>query len=102
LLSPGQARGAAGCSRPLSGGLSLSFLIIAHSGEHVIEMQNMFTGMDVTMTPQQMLILRRSFYSPPPSAPILWRRAVLLARARRRRGRGATNRWETFFSAFSR
>jgi len=29
------------------GGLSLSFLIIAHSGEHVIEMQNLFTGMDV-------------------------------------------------------
>src|SRR3954470_3925420 len=29
------------------GGLSLSFLIIANSGEHVMEMQNLFTGIDV-------------------------------------------------------
>src|SRR5579862_9064199 len=31
-------------------GLSLSFLIIANSGQHVIELQNLFTGIDVAVS----------------------------------------------------
>ncbi|HEV8607917.1 MAG TPA: metal ABC transporter permease [Tepidisphaeraceae bacterium] len=81
------------------GGLSLSFLIIAHSGEHVIEMQNLFTGMDVTMTPRQMLIASPVLLATGALCAILWRRWLLLAQApaiAEAAGRH-TNRWETLF-----
>ena len=81
------------------GGLSLSFLIIAHSGEHVIEMQNMFTGMDVTMTPRQMAISSPILLAAGSLCALLWRRWLLFAQApavAEAAGR-RTNRWETLF-----
>ncbi|HEV8378508.1 MAG TPA: metal ABC transporter permease [Tepidisphaeraceae bacterium] len=81
------------------GGLSLSFLVIAHSGEHVIEMQNMFTGMDVTMTPQQMAINSPILLAAGALCAVLWRRWLLIAQApaiAEAAGR-RTNRWETLF-----
>ncbi len=38
------------------GGLSLSFLIIAHAGAHVAELQSMFTGIDVAVYPSDALL----------------------------------------------
>jgi zinc/manganese transport system permease protein len=81
------------------GGLSLSFLIIAHSGEHVVEMQNLFTGMDVTMTPREMLITSPILLLTGALCALLWRRWLLLAQApavAEAAGR-RTNRWETLF-----
>jgi zinc transport system permease protein len=81
------------------GGLSLSFLVIAHSGEHVIEMQNLFTGMDVTMTPQQMAINSPILVAAGALCAVLWRRWLLIAQApaiAEAAGR-RTNRWETLF-----
>jgi zinc/manganese transport system permease protein len=81
------------------GGLSLSFLIIAHSGEHVMEMQNLFTGMDVTMTPQQMMITSPILLATGVLCALLWRRWLLFAQApavAEAAGRH-TNRWETLF-----
>ena len=81
------------------GGLSLSFLIIAHSGQHVSEMQNLFTGMDVTMTPEQMMIISPILLATAALCAVLWRRWLLIAQApavAEAAGR-RTNRWETLF-----
>ncbi len=101
LLAWSKRRGAGNWLLPALyiGGLSLSFLIIAHSGEHVIEMQNMFTGMDVTMTPQQMVITSPILLAAGALCALLWRRWLLLAQApavAEAAGRH-TNRWETLF-----
>jgi zinc/manganese transport system permease protein len=101
LLAWSKRRGAGNWLLPALyiGGLSLSFLIIAHSGEHVIEMQNMFTGMDVTMTPRQMMITSPLLLATAALCAILWRRWLLLAQApavAEAAGRH-TNRWETLF-----
>jgi zinc/manganese transport system permease protein len=81
------------------GGLSLSFLVIAHSGQHVIEMQNLFTGMDVTMTPLEMAITSPILLATGSLCAVPWRRWLLLAQApavAEAAGR-RTNRWETLF-----
>jgi zinc transport system permease protein len=81
------------------GGLSLSFLVIAHSGEHVTEMQNLFTGMDVTMTPQEMAIASPILLAAGLLCALLWRRWLLIAQApavAQAAGR-RTNRWEMLF-----
>lgn len=81
------------------GGLSLSFLIIAHSGQHVTEMQNLFTGMDITMTPKEMAITAPILLATGTLCALLWRRWLLLAQApaiAEAAGRRA-NRWETLF-----
>ncbi len=101
LLAWSKRRGAGNWLLPALyiGGLSLSFLIIAHSGEHVIEMQNMFTGMDVTMTPQQMSVTSPILLAAGALCAFLWRRWLLIAQApavAEAAGRH-TNRWETLF-----
>lgn len=63
------------------GGLSLSFLVIANSGQHVAELQALFTGIDVAVAwPQAyravpVLLLSGVVCS------LLWRRWLLLAQA---------------------
>ena len=62
-------------------------------------MQNMFTGMDVTMTPQQMAISSPILLAAGSLCALLWRRWLLFAQApavAEAAGR-RTNRWETLF-----
>ena len=63
------------------GGLSLSFLLIANSGQHVTDMQNLFTGMDVAVTPEQAFLAVPLLLAAGLSLAMLWRRWLLLAQS---------------------
>lgn len=62
-------------------GLSLSFLIIAHAGAHVEEMQNLFTGIDVAVTWYQALIVTPILLLAAILVCVNWRRWLLLAQS---------------------
>jgi ABC-type Mn2+/Zn2+ transport system permease subunit len=62
-------------------GLSLSFLIIANSGAHVSEMQAMFTGIDVAVTPTDAWIAAPPLLAGTIVCAALWRRWLLLSQS---------------------
>jgi len=62
-------------------GLSLSFLIIANSGQHVAELQALFTGIDVAVAPQQAYLAVPIRLLAGLTCAVLWRRWLLLAQA---------------------
>jgi len=63
------------------GGLCISFLIIANSGQHLVHMQNLFTGMDVAVTPEQAWIAVPALILAGLMCALFWRRWLLLAQA---------------------
>ncbi len=60
-------------------GLSISFLVIANSGGHVEEMQNMFTGMDVAVSTGMTVIAVPATLLVGLATSLLWRRWLVLA-----------------------
>jgi len=60
-------------------GLSLSFLVIANSGAHVAELQNLFTGIDVSVAPGTAAIVVPVILAAGIACALLWRRWLLLA-----------------------
>jgi ABC-type Mn2+/Zn2+ transport system permease subunit len=62
-------------------GLSLSFLIIANSGQHVAELQALFTGIDVAVSPQQAYLAVPVLLATGLVCAMLWRRWLLLSQA---------------------
>jgi ABC-type Mn2+/Zn2+ transport system permease subunit len=62
-------------------GLSLSFLIIAGAGAHVSEMQNRFTGIDVSVTPETAKLVVPVLLGTALLVAICWRRWLLIAQA---------------------
>jgi ABC-type Mn2+/Zn2+ transport system permease subunit len=63
------------------GGLCLSFLVIANSGQHVTDMQNLFTGLDVAVTPEQASFAVPLLLAAALPVAVLWRRWLLLAQS---------------------
>ncbi len=63
------------------GGLSLSFLIIANAGQHVADLQNLFTGIDVAVSWTTAQIAAPILLIAAISCALLWRRWLLLAQA---------------------
>ena len=63
------------------GGLSLSFLLIANSGQHVAHMQNLFTGMDVAVAPEQAYFAVPVLLAASVPSAVLWRRWLVLAQS---------------------
>lgn len=64
------------------GGLSLAFLAVAHSGQHVEELQNLFTGIDVAVTPKEMWLATPILLIAAAIVAALWRRWLLIAQQR--------------------
>jgi zinc transport system permease protein len=62
-------------------GVSLSFLVIANSGAHVAEMQNLFTGIDVAVTPEDARRVAAPLLIAAALCALLWRRWLLLAQS---------------------
>lgn len=62
-------------------GLSLSFLIIANSGQHVAELQALFTGIDVAVSPAQAWLAAPVLLAAALACAVLWRRWLLLSQA---------------------
>ena len=62
-------------------GLSFSFLIIANSGQHVAELQALFTGIDVAVSPQQAYLAVPALLVTGLVCALLWRRWLLLSQA---------------------
>ena len=62
-------------------GLSLSFLIIANSGQHVTELQGLFTGIDVAVSREQAMVAVPVLLITGIVCAALWRRWLLLAQA---------------------
>jgi ABC-type Mn2+/Zn2+ transport system permease subunit len=62
-------------------GLSLSFLIIANSGQHVAELQGLFTGVDVAVAPEQAYVAVPVLLAAGLVCATLWRRWLLLSQA---------------------
>jgi len=62
-------------------GLSLSFLIIANSGQHVAELQALFTGVDVAVAPEQAYVAVPVLLVTGLVCAMLWRRWLLLSQA---------------------
>jgi ABC-type Mn2+/Zn2+ transport system permease subunit len=62
-------------------GLSVSFLIIANHGQDVADLQHLFTGIDVAVTPARAAIAAPILMVAGIVAALLWRRWLLLAQA---------------------
>jgi zinc/manganese transport system permease protein len=62
-------------------GLSLSFLIIANSGQHVAELQALFTGIDVAVAPEQARMAVPILLITGLVCALLWRRWLLISQA---------------------
>ena len=63
------------------GGLCLSFLIIANSGQHLSDLQNLFTGLDVAVEPGQGVFTALTLLAVAAVTAALWRRWLLMAQA---------------------
>lgn len=81
LLSWSKRRGAGHWLLPALyvAGLSLSFLVIANSGAHVEELQNLFTGMDVSVSSATAAIAVPALLGAGLASSLLWRRWLALA-----------------------
>lgn len=62
-------------------GLSISFLIIANSGEHVAELQALFTGIDISVSANQAALAIPVIVITGLICALLWRRWLLMAQA---------------------
>jgi ABC-type Mn2+/Zn2+ transport system permease subunit len=60
-------------------GLSISFLIIANSGAHLAELQNLFTGIEVAVTPGQAAVAVPLLLLTGLTCALLWRRWLAVA-----------------------
>jgi ABC-type Mn2+/Zn2+ transport system permease subunit len=60
-------------------GLCLSFLLIAGSGQHLAELQNLYTGIDVAVTPARALVAAPLLLGVALLCAVLWRRWLLIA-----------------------
>jgi ABC-type Mn2+/Zn2+ transport system permease subunit len=80
-------------------GLSLSFLIIASSGQHVAELQALFTGIDVAVSPSEAYVAVPALIIAGCICAALWRRWLLLAQAPATAEVAGVfpNRWEIVF-----
>lgn len=61
--------------------LCVSFLIISNSGQHVAEMQALFTGIDVAVSPEQAWLSVPILLIAVGVGAMLWRRWLLIAQA---------------------
>lgn len=79
--------------------LSLSFLIIAHGGQHLEELQNLFTGIDVAVTPLRAQTVAPLLLGAGLTCGLLWRRWLLIAQAPAAAELAGVNvtRWNTLF-----
>ena len=62
-------------------GLALSILVIVHSGAHLAELQNLFTGMDVAVAPADAALAAPLLLLTLLPTFLFWRRWLLLAQA---------------------
>jgi ABC-type Mn2+/Zn2+ transport system permease subunit len=62
-------------------GLSLSFLLIANMGQDVADLQNLFTGIDVAVSPARALVAVPILVLVALACAVLWRRWLLIAQA---------------------
>lgn len=62
-------------------GLCVSFLVIANGGQHVEELQSLFTGIDVAVTPTQAALAAPVLLIAGGVCALLWRRWLLIAQA---------------------
>jgi len=62
-------------------GMSLSFLVIAGSGQHVADLQNVFTGIDVAVSVGRAKLAVPVLLALALCAAVLWRRWLLIAQA---------------------
>jgi ABC-type Mn2+/Zn2+ transport system permease subunit len=61
------------------GGLCVSFLVIAGSGAHVEELQHLFTGVDVAVTPAEAAVVAPIMLAAGLACAAAWRRWLVLA-----------------------
>jgi ABC-type Mn2+/Zn2+ transport system permease subunit len=101
LLAWSKRRGGNGWVLPALyvAGLSLSFLIIANHGQAVEELQNLFTGIDVAVSPREAALAIPVLVVVGVVCGLLWRRWLLLAQAPATAEVAGlrTVRWETMF-----
>ena len=62
-------------------GLSLSFLLIANMGQDVADLQNLFTGIDVAVSPARAVVAVPLLTLVAIACALLWRRWLLIAQA---------------------
>ena len=62
-------------------GMSLSFLVIAGSGQHVADLQNVFTGIDVAVSAERAALAVPVLLALALGVAVLWRRWLLIAQA---------------------
>jgi ABC-type Mn2+/Zn2+ transport system permease subunit len=62
-------------------GLSLSFLVIANRGQAVADLENLFVGIDVAVTPGRALLAVPLLLGAAGACAVLWRRWLILAQA---------------------
>lgn len=63
------------------GGLSLSVLLVANAGQHLADLQNLFTGYDVAVTPETERLTVPLLLVAGAVCGLLWRRWLLMAQA---------------------
>jgi ABC-type Mn2+/Zn2+ transport system permease subunit len=62
-------------------GVCLSMLVIANAGAHLMEVQNLFTGIDVAVGERQAIVISSILLSTGVVCALFWRRWLLLAQA---------------------
>ncbi|HZJ71406.1 MAG TPA: metal ABC transporter permease, partial [Planctomycetota bacterium] len=62
-------------------GVTLSILLVAGAGAHLVEVQNLFTGIDVAVAPGQALFVAAVLLAVAACCAVLWRRWLLVAQA---------------------
>lgn len=62
-------------------GVSVSILLVAGAGAHLIEVQNLFTGIDVAVTDRESVVVSTLLLGIGGACAALWRRWLLLAQA---------------------
>jgi len=62
-------------------GVCLSMLVIANAGAHLMEVQNLFTGIDVAVGERQAVVIGSILLSTGVVCALFWRRWLLLAQA---------------------
>jgi ABC-type Mn2+/Zn2+ transport system permease subunit len=82
-------------------GLSISFLIIANSGQPLAELQAIFTGIDVSVTTEQAMLATPILLVAGAVCAILWRRWLLISQASATAEAAGLKpqRWEIIFLA---
>jgi ABC-type Mn2+/Zn2+ transport system permease subunit len=83
-------------------GLSLSFLLIANMGQDVADLQNLFTGVDVAVSPARAFVAVPLLTLVGVACALLWRRWLLIAQAPAAAELAGLRpaRWDALFLAF--